>query len=800
MKISLDWLSDFITLKAGLTPEQLAAGLVQLGHEVDAIHDAGKAFDKVVIGHIVSREQHPNADRLGVCQVDVGESKLRQIVCGAPNARAGLTVAVSLPGAILPGDFKIGESVIRGVESKGMICAEDELGLGNDHDGIMELTTKAKPGTPFAEATGRGGVVLEVAVTPNRGDCLSHYGLARDIAALGLGKLKPLAKVRLVNGAGKGVPKLKVATHTPGCPQFNLVELDDVKNAPSPAQVQARLQACGLRPRSAVVDATNYVMLALGQPLHAYDADKVSGHLSAEAAKGGEPFSGIGDRELKLQKGDVVICDDSGILGLGGILGGTGSAVGDDTTRVALEAAVFDRVNISLTGQAHQLVTDARQRFERGIDPAMTQYALQYAAGLIAEWTGAGVSSMATAGKGVPAFKAISYEPAFFEKFVGLDVVAAEQKKILTALGFSVTGTGKTWKVIPPSFRTHMDNPEDIVEEILRVVGYENVPPQLPPASPAQVQINGRAVILDRQARRAIAALGALEIVTYSFIGRDTAEKFSNGEKLIQLANPLAETDMTTLRPSLLPGLLKALQGNLSRHENTPLLGEVGKVFTAKGERLNAAVLLAGVQAKHWQHNAPKPDVFAAKGIALSLLETLGAPVGSLQTASKATSIYHPGRSGTLSVGPFGLARFGELHPSILKMFDITVPIAVLELELDPLLKMKGKAGTWQPMPYPPVLRDLAFVLDATVPAAAVAATIAGASKELIRSVDIVDMYQGDPRSESGAGKIPAGKKSLALALTLQSPERTLTEADITTVLKSAVDAVQQKHGGQLRA
>jgi phenylalanyl-tRNA synthetase beta chain len=261
---------------------------------------------------------------------------------------------------------------------------------------------------------------------------------------------------------------------------------------------------------------------------------------------------------------------------------------------------------------------------------------------------------------------------------------------------------------------------------------------------------------------------------------------------LIQLSNPLAETDMTTLRPSLLPGLLKALQGNLSRHENTPLLGEVGKVFTAKGERLNAAVLLAGVSAKHWQHNAPKPDVFGAKGTALSLLDALGAPVGSLQTASTATSIYHPGRSGTLSVGPFGLARFGELHPGILKMFDITIPVAVLELELDPLLKMKSKAGTWQPMPYPPVLRDLAFVLDATVPAATVAATIAGTSKELIRSVDIFDLYQGD--------KIESGKKSLALALTLQSPERTLTEADITAVLKNAVEAVAQKHGGQLRA
>ncbi|HEX2859919.1 MAG TPA: phenylalanine--tRNA ligase subunit beta [Alphaproteobacteria bacterium] len=788
MKISLDWLADYITLKAGLTPQQLADGLVQLGHEVDAIHDGGKAFNNVVIGHILSREQHPNADRLGVCMVDVGEKNPRQIVCGAPNARAGLTVAVALPGAVLPGDFKIADSSIRGVESRGMICAEDELGLGSDHAGIMELETKAKPGTPFAQATGRADIVLEVAVTPNRGDCLSHHGLARDMAALGLGKLKALPKPK----AGKGAVSIKVATQTAGCPQFNIVQLKSVKNAASPAHVQARLMACGLRPRNAVVDATNYVMLALGQPLHAYDAAKVKGSLTAREANGGEKFEGIGDRELTLQKGDVVIADDSGIVGLGGILGGTSTAVSDATTDVLLEAAVFDRVSISLTGQAHQLVTDARQRFERGIDPALTQAALLACAELIADWTGADASAMATAGKGVPAPKAITYSPAFFAQFVGLEVAAAEQKKILTALGFSATGTGASLKVVPPAFRTHMENPEDIVEEILRVVGYENVPPQLPPASPAQVAINGSAVTLDRKARRALAAAGCLEIITYSFIGRDTAGQFAEGESLIQLSNPLAETDMTTLRPSLLPGLLKALQGNLSRHESTPLLGEVGKVFTARGERLNAAVLMAGVGAKQWQHNAPKPDVFAAKGLGVALLEQLDAPVGSLQTGKGAGAVYHPGRSGTLSVGPFGLMRFGELHPGILKAYDITVPVAVLELELEPLLKMKNKAGTWQPMPYPPVLRDLAFVLPAATPAAAVAATIAGSSKELIRDVSIFDLYQGD--------KIEAGKKSLALALTLQSPERTLTEADITAVLKAAVEAVQQKHEGQLRA
>jgi phenylalanyl-tRNA synthetase beta chain len=790
MKISLDWLKDYIALKANVGVPELVGGLIRLGHEVDAVHDGAKAFAGVVIGQVLAREPHPNADRLGVCTVDVGEKAMRTIVCGAPNARAGLTVAVALPGAVLPGDFKIGRSVIRGVTSDGMICSARELGLGDDHSGIMELETKAAPGSAFAAASGHDEVVLEVAVTPNRGDCLSHYGLARDLAALGLGKLKPMPQGKKPKPGSTG--RIKVGTRTAGCSQFNAVKLEGVKNVPSPAWVRTRLEACGLRPRSAVVDATNYVMLALGQPLHAYDAAKLKGGLYADEAKGGEVFEGIGDRRLRLQKGDVVISDDSGILGLGGILGGTSSAVGDETREVVLEAAVFDRVKISLTGQAHQLVTDARQRFERGINPAATQAALAWCAALVAEWAGAKVGPLTTAGKGMAAPRAIGYEPAFFETYVGMAVPAARQKSILTALGFKVAGAGKAWKVTPPAFRTQMENPEDLVEEILRVVGYESVPPALPPASPAQVNIDSAPVALDRQARRLLAVYGCLEALNYSFIGRALAERFSGGAALIDLANPLAETHMTTLRPSLLPGLLTALKNNLARQENTARLGEVGKVFTVQGERLNAAVVLAGVEQRHWQGAARAPNLFAAKGLGLALLEQLGAPLAGAQvSAGGLPDYYHPGRSGSARVGPFTLLRFGELHPAVLKEFDLGVPVAVLELELEPLLKLKAKAETWQPMAYPPVRRDLAFVLPAAAAAGAVAETIRGSGRELIRQVEVFDLYQGE--------KVGAGKKSLALALTLQSAERTLTEADISATLNAAVAAVKLKHQGELR-
>lgn len=806
MKLVLSLLSEYIALPAEITPQHLAEALIQLGHEVEGVETTGGHFPGVVIGKILSRDQHPNADKLGVCMVNVGEAEPRQIVCGAPNARAGLTVAVAMPGAILPGDFAIKISKIRDVESCGMLCSQRELGLGNEHNGIWELETDLAPGTPLNTYMGPGETVLELSITPNRGDCFSHLGIARDLAALGLGTLKPLA----IPAPGKIAAATTAATTTDDCPQLNLLTITGVQNGPSPRHVQAQLEAAGLRPKNLLVDATNYTMLALGQPLHAYDAAKLKGNkLIAATAVGGEAFQGIGDAELTLAEGDVVIADATGPVGLGGILGGTSTAVSDATTSLVLEAAWFNPVRIALSGQKHQLHTDARQRFERGVDPALTQTALLVCAGFIRQWGGGEVSAVSTAGAGVPAPQAITYSPDFFTRYIGLEVPAERQIAILQALGFTVTELSAQSPVtrqqspvlslVPPSWRTYMSTPEDITEEVLRVVGYGKVEPQLPQALGAQFQVNSAPVVLDRAARRAVAAAGFLESISYSFIGRPEAAQFAeNPAELITLANPLAQTDMTTLRPSLLPGLLNALKTNLSKSEACTRLAEVGKVYRARPKGAPEGLMAAGVLApsgkRHWKVKEEAPDVFAAKAAVYQILQTLGAPVESGQVEAKAPGYYHPGRSGTLGVGPFTLATFGELHPAVAKAYGLQ-NVAMFEIYLEPLLKLQNKPRPYTPLPYPPVHRDLAFLLPKTVQAEGVTAAVRNANRatgDVLKRVEVFDHYVGD--------KIAAGKQSLAISLTLQSAEKTLTEADIAPVIEAAVKAVETQLGGQLRA
>ncbi|MFZ2619801.1 MAG: phenylalanine--tRNA ligase subunit beta, partial [Alphaproteobacteria bacterium] len=472
MKISLSWLKEFIDTKADAAT--IANMLVQLGHEVDAVVAEGATFNRCVVGYVQERVKHPESDRLGVCTVDVGEAAPRTIVCGAPNARAGITVAVALDGAELPpkdgtAPFKIGKSKIRGVESNGMICSVRELGLGEEHEGIWEMTTAAKVGTPLAEALGRTDVILDVAVTPNRGDCLSVYGMARDLAAAGLGQLLPLDETTI----GKGAPKIKAVIDDAHTYAFHTLQVSNVKNGSSPAWLQRRLEQAGHRPRNILVDVTNYIMLTYGQPLHAYDADKVQGTLRAATAQGGETYHGIGDVKLILNAGDIVIADDSGIIGLAGILGGASTAITDTTTNVVLEAAWFDRSRIARTGQAHQLLSDARYRFERGIDPAMTKNALEAAGDILQRHASGTLSLVASVETKQPTPATIAYHPDYCRTFGGLDVPAAEQQTILGHLGFEITGKGDAWSLQAPTWRTYMENPEDVVEELLRVKGYE---------------------------------------------------------------------------------------------------------------------------------------------------------------------------------------------------------------------------------------------------------------------------------------------------------------------------------------
>ncbi len=798
MKIVLSWLENYIAITPGTSLQTLEAALIQLGHEVDAIHTSGQSFENVVIGKILSREQHPNADKLGVCMVDAGEGAPRQIVCGAPNARAGLTVAVAMPGAVLPGDFEIKVSKIRDVESKGMLCSQRELGMGNEHNGIWEIEdANAVVGAPLNTILPAPETVLEVSLTPNRGDCFSHLGIARELAAMGLGTLKPLPQLQ----AGQATSSIKAVTSTENCPSLNLLEITGIKNVQSPAHIRAQLEAAGLRPKNALVDATNYVMLALGQPMHAYDAKKLNGtSITAAAAKGGEVFEGLNDTKLTLGEGDIIITDEQGVIGLGGILGGAGSAVSDDTTDIVLEAAYFNPVRIALSGQRHVLHTDARQRFERSIDPTLGAYALQYCAHLITDWAGGTISAPVSTGEGAPKPQAIAYDTTFFSNYIGMDVAADKQIEVLEHLGFSIKQLSATeLSVTPPSYRTYMTTPEDLTEEILRVIGYENVAPVLPHGIGGQFEVNGTAISLDRMARRACAATGFLESMTYSFIGDATAQTFANGAQLLSLANPLAQTDMTTMRPSLLPGLLNAASKNFANSDATPRLAEVGKVFSVQKGKLTESLMAAGVLvatgARNWKGPEAKPDTFSAKASALQILNILGAPTESATVEAKAPQHYHPGRSGTLSIGPFVLATFGELHPGLRKQYEIPAsagPIAMFELYLEPLLKLQSKARPWSASPYPPVQRDLAFLLPKTVTAQQVTGVIQATKQPLLKAVEVFDHYVGD--------RIEADKQSLAVSLTLQSAEKTLTDADINAVLQTATEAVQSKLNGTLRS
>jgi phenylalanyl-tRNA synthetase beta chain len=785
MKFSLSWLKEHLETDA--KPDELSTRLVQLGHELDGVEDQAARFDHVVVGRVQDRSPHPDADRLGVCTVDVGGGKTHTIVCGASNVRADLTVAVALPGAVLPGDFQIKKSKIRGVESEGMICSERELGLGEEHDGIWEMETDASPGTSLARAMGWDDVIFDVAVTPNRGDCLSVYGLARDLSAAGVGTLRPLAQPQ----AGKGTEPVKVTLETEDCSFFSGVYLRGIKNGPSPGWLRQRVEQAGLRPRSLVVDVTNYIMLTYGQPLHAYDADKLQGHISVQAATGGEKFKGIGEVALVLNPGDVTINDDSGIIGLGGILGGEGTAVDEKTTNVFLEAAWFERSRIARTGQQHQLVTDARYRFERGIDPAMTARANQLAADVILAEAGGERTEVLEVGTAEKKTATIDYEAAFCRTFGGLDVPATEQKKILKDLGFDPKEKGPLLKLTAPTWRTYMETPEDVVEEILRIRGYETVPAVLPPMAEKSIRDAAPTLALERLARQTLAGNGFVEVVTYSFIRRDRARMFARGESLLELDNPLDADTMTTMRPDLLPGLLEAAAGNMAHSRPVARLLELGTVFTATGERVHAAGVFVDDGARHWQGRLPSWDVFAAKAAALQVVEAAGVKLQSLQLQTPTANIFHPGRSGQLVLGKETIARFGEVHPKIVKAFDLKGRPAAFVVDLTALSNAKIRRGTFAASPYPPVMRDLAFVLDEQITAQDVVKTVAKAAGPLAKTVEVFDLYVGKG--------VPPGKKSLALALTLQADDRTLEDADITQVMDAAITEVKKRHKGELR-
>jgi phenylalanyl-tRNA synthetase beta chain len=789
MKFSLSWLKAHLDTDA--TVQQISDGLNAVGLEVEGIEDPAQKLKGFRVARILTAAQHPNADKLQVLTVDTGEGDPLQVVCGAPNARAGLVGVLGLPGAVVPANGMVLKvAAVRGTESNGMMCSLRELELGEGHDGIIELPEDAPVGTPFADYHG-ADPVFDISVTPNRPDCMGVYGIARDLAAVGLGTLKPIAAPGI---AGSFPCPVEIATlDADGCPAFHGRVIKSVKNGPSPQWLQDRLKSAGQRPISALVDITNLVMLTYGRPAHAYDLATLSGPVVARAALQGETCVALNGKEYTLDAGMTVIADANGVHDIAGIMGGEHSGCADGTTDVLLEIAYFNPERIAATGRKLNLTSDARSRFERGVDPSFLDTGLDLLTGLILEVCGGEASQVVRAGEAPATPKVVAYDPKLAETLGGVAIAPEEQKHILAALGF-VAGDG--WQVTVPGWRPDVDGAPDIVEEVVRIHGIdkvESVPlPRAdgvarPTATPAQK--------LERRVRRAAAARGLNEAVTWSFLPVSEAEHFANGDLWV-LSNPISE-DLKAMRPSLLPGLLSAVRRNVARGASGLRLFEIGRRYLrgADGrsdEKPTLAVVLAGERTpRGWATGKPQAfDAFDAKAEALALLAEAGAPVDSLQLMGEAGPQFHPGQSATLRLGPKTvLARFGVLHPATLAAFDIDVPVVVAEIYLDAIPAKKGAAGFARVNYAPPALqavkRDFAFLVPVGRAAGDVLRAVRGADKASIVTARIFDDFRG-------AG-VPEGQKSLAIEITLQPGEKSFTDAELKAIAEKVVAAAAKQ-------
>ncbi len=795
MKFTLNWLKDHLETSASLT--EIADKLTAIGLEVESVTDRAEALKDFIVAEILEAAPHPNAQKLQVCKVSDGK-ETRQIVCGAANARTGLKVVLAREGAFIPGSgITIKKTKIRDVESNGMLCSAEELQLAESSEGIIELPKDAKPGEPAAPALGGGDPAIEIAVTPNRADALGVYGIARDLAAAGIGTLKKLEIPALNPKAQSPIP---VTLQTPGCPYFIGCHIKGVKNGPSPAWLQERLTAIGLRPISALVDITNYMTYTFGRPLHVFDAAKLKGGITVRNAKDGEKLSALDGKEYTLKNGMTVIADDAQALAIGGIIGGIESGCTETTTDVFLEAAYFDPVNIAQTGRALEILSDARYRFERGVDPEFVETGALIAIGLITKICGGEAGALAKAGAAPAWQREISFNPALVKTLGGVELSEKECNRILLALGFSGSNLYE-----PPSWRRDVEGAADLVEEILRIHGYDHIPPTPLPQIPSM----GKSTLTPAQARialarRALATRGLLEVCSWSFLPEAQARMFGGGDAKLKLVNPIS-ADLDTMRPSLLPNLLTAAMNNHNRSLDDLYFFEVGVQFhgTAPNEQKNVAAGLragAGSEPRYdgalFKQEALAAAVFEAKADALALLEQLNINTDGLTITANTPGWYHPGRSGALTLGgKVVLGYFGEIHPAILQAFDLAeIPVCGFEIFLDaiPLPRAKGKA---KPMlkasAFQPVQRDFAFLVDERVTAENIIRALVSANKELVTKVRIFDVY-------SGKG-VEAGKKSVAVQVTLQAQDRTLSDAEITTVSQSLVTAAMKEFSGVLR-
>jgi phenylalanyl-tRNA synthetase beta chain len=798
MKFTLSWLKEFLETEATL--EQISETLTSIGLEVEEITNLSEKLQDFTVAEILETQPHPNADKLQICKVNVG-SETQSIVCGAPNARTGIKVPYAKIGTVIPANgMKIKKSKIRDVESCGMLCSAAELELSEDSEGIFELPENSTVGQPFAKFIDMDDVVIEIAITPNRGDCLGVYGIARDLAAAGLGKLKD-PEIPTHKGTYQSPIALEVQENS-SCKWFQGVYLKNIQNKPTPDWLKTKLELIGQKSISALVDITNYCNITFGRPSHIYDADKISNKLTARLAKQGEKITALDEKEYELDDTITVISDEKAPQAIAGLIGGMESSCTLETKNTFLEVAWFDPIKTAYSIRNLQINTDSSYRFERTVDPESYKYTALLAK-MITDICGGEPSEIIIAGNLEYQNKEIDFDYSLVKQMTTMEFGNSEINEVLTNLGFQVQESGNKAKITVPSWRPDVEIPQDIVEEIARIKGYDNVPVirlEKPQSSVKALNPTEKKL---RAACRLLASNGLKEAVTYSFMKQENAEKFlSANHSLIELANPIS-SDFGVMRPSIIPNLLEAVKNNRARTSEQISLFELGGTF-AKDENQNfqqnqsLAAIKCGMKSQKSPLNE-KEEEFSVFDIKQNLFDILGLYIDAekikIQDNGK-FSYYHPGRSGTINLGKNTIAVFGEIHPAILKNYDLEEKVVAFEIFTDSLPQQKEKKSfTAKPLEisnYQAIERDFAFVLDKKIPAQEIISAVKASDKNLIKEATIFDIYQGK--------NIDEGKKSVAVRITAQSSSETLTDEQIEELSQKVIGKLNKDLGASLRA
>ncbi|MEO9969026.1 MAG: phenylalanine--tRNA ligase subunit beta [Hyphomonadaceae bacterium] len=797
MKFTLSWLKEHLATKKTL--DEILDLMVQIGLEVEEVDDPAARLAPFTVCKVLEAEQHPDADKLRVCKVETVDG-IKQIVCGAPNARAGMTAVYAPLGAYIPGlDFALDKKPrkIRGVESHGMMCSAKELEAGEDHDGIADLDDSFELGTPASVALDANDPVIDFEVTPNRPDWLGVSGIARDLAAAGAGRhISPDLK----SFSGSFDCPVDVRTDDESaCAIFTGVYIRNVVDGPSPDWMQKQLLAVGIQPKSLLVDVTNYVSIDRARPLHSYDADKLNGVVHARLGKPDESFEALDGKTYKVTEDMCVIADNSGVIGLGGVMGGQSTAVSETTVNVFLEAAWFDPLRTARAGRTTGIISDARYRFERGVDMHSCMDGLKQAVALIKKYGGGKVSKPVSAGAAMVHADKVTFNPEDVERLTGLSVKLSDMKRMLKDLGFKIEDAGEAWYLTVPSWRFDISQSADFVEEIARLIGFD----QLPQASlPTLDGLNARPTSLQwrvRTGRRVMASRGFIEAVTWSFMSEPHAALFGGDVPALRVANPVA-SELSQMRPSILGNLARAAQRSADHGTANVHLFEAGPIYLGDGPKDQRTVISGLVQPseqRHWGAQKPSYDAQAAKADLYALLESFGQPPARFQIAEPKQDYWHPGRSARLTLGPkTTIAHFGALHPRVLKALGVNGPAFGFELNLQALPNMKTSLLKTKPVlskaDLTPIRRDFAFVVDQDVPAGEIIRLAKKAHKTLISGVSVFDVYQG-------AG-IEDGQKSVAIEVTLQPSGEAMKEADISALSDAIISAITKGTKGVLRA